>query len=127
VYKPIQEKTPFNETLHVDPQSEYGMSKYLSERLIEFYSKKKMNDLKIIRKIYENKYDKRNIENEITELAQKPITRREIVLALKSNYDKTGLVIRKLAKEGKINVINKKPLTIISLKEAPHDSLRNHP
>jgi hypothetical protein len=97
------------------------------EHLIGFCSKRKMNDLKIIREIYENKYDKRNIENEITELAQKPITRREIVLALKSNYDKTGLVIRKLAKEGKINVINKRPLTIISLKEVPHDSLVNHP
>ncbi len=51
--------------------------------------------------LFENKYDKRNIENEIIGLAQKPITRREMVLASESNYDKTGLAIRKLEKEGK--------------------------
>lgn len=39
VYKPIKEKRQINETF-AEPQTEYGLSKYLSEKLILFYSKK---------------------------------------------------------------------------------------
>jgi hypothetical protein len=94
--------------------------------LIGFCSKRKMNELKIIQETYKKKYDKRNIENEILKLAKKPVTRREIILALKSKYDKTGSTIRKLEKEGKIKIINKRPLTVVFSKEVQHDLLANH-
>jgi tRNA (cytidine56-2'-O)-methyltransferase len=76
-------------------------------------------------RFFEGKELKKDFENKKIKII--PQEHGKKVLKVLDHYDKTGLVIRKLEKEGKIKVINKRPLTIISLKEAPHDSLGNHP
>ncbi len=93
------------------------------QELIGFSSDRKNKELHRVIEIYSKKRDLRDIQEDIIRISKNPITRKEIAFLLKSKRCKVNLYIRKMEKERKIKIINKRPLTIISLKEALHDSL----
>ena len=94
--------------------------------IIGFSSVRKRKELECVIQIRSKSYDKRNIENDILKMSQKEVTQKEIAFSLKSKRSKIRLYIRDLESKGKIKIIKNRPLTVISVKEAPHDSLLPH-